>query len=114
MAQFEAGLKIIRSAPLLAGLAETEMAIDRNCSRAHSALDEALRIQPADPFARWLSGACFEKEGALTDAEAAYRQAIAVTEFPDPKLLVAWGRALEKSGRLDESQEAYRRAALLR
>ena len=77
-------------------------------------LDEALRIQPADPFARWLSGACFEREGALTDAEAAYRQAIAVTEFPDPKLLVAWGRALEKSGRLDESQEAYRRAALLR
>ncbi len=114
MAQFEAGLKIIRNAPLLAGLAETEMDIDGNCSRAHSALDEALRIQPGDPFARWLSGACFEREGALTDAEAAYRQAIAVTEFPDPKLLVAWGRALEKSGRLDESQEAYRRAALLR
>ena len=114
MAQFEAGLKIIRNAPLLAGLAETEMDIDRNCSRARSALDEALRIQPGDPFARWLSGACFEREGALTDAEAAYRQAIAVTEFPDPKLLVAWGRTLEKSGRFDESQEAYRRAALLR
>ncbi len=114
MAQFEAGLKIIRNAPLLAGLAETEMAMDRNCSRAHSALDEALQIQPGDPFARWLSGVCFEKEGALTDAEAAYHQAIAVTEFPDPKLLVAWGRTLEKSGRLAESQEAYRRAALLR
>jgi hypothetical protein len=114
MKQFQAGLQILRQAPLLAGLAETEMQLDGNCSRARADLDEALRIQPGDPFVHWLLGACFEHEGSMNEAEAAYRQAIASTEFPDPKLLVAWGRTLQKTGRLDESQEAYRRAALLR
>jgi protein O-mannosyl-transferase len=114
MEQFQAGLRIMRQAPLLAGLAESEMELDRDCSRARPALEEALQMQPGDPFARWLLGACFEREGFVTEAEAEYRQAIAVTEFPDPKLLVAWGRALQKTGRLDESQEAYRRAALLK
>jgi hypothetical protein len=114
MQQFQAGLQIIRQAPLLVGLAETEMQLDGNCSRARADLDEAHRIQPADPFVHWLVGACFEHEGSLNEAEAAYRQAIAGTEFPDPKLLVAWGRTLQKTGRPEESQEAYRRAALLR
>jgi hypothetical protein len=112
--QFQAGLQIIRQAPLLAGLAQTEMQLDGDCSRAHLALQEALQIQPGDPFARWLLGACFEREGSATEAEAEYGQAIANTDFPDPKLLVAWGRVLQKTGRLQESQEAYRRAALLK
>jgi hypothetical protein len=114
MKQFQAGLQIVRQAPILAGLAETEMQLDGNCSRAREDLNEALRIQPGDPFVHWLIGACFEQEGSLDEAEAAYRQAIARTEFPDPKLLVAWGRTLQKTGRQEESQEAYRRAALLR
>jgi hypothetical protein len=112
--QFQAGLQIIRQAPLLAGLAQTEMQLDQNCSRARPALEEALRIQPGDPFARWLLGGCFEGEGSVAEAEAAYRQAVANTEFPDPKLLAAWGRMLDKAGRPEESQEAYRRAALLK
>ena len=38
-----------------------------------------------------------------------FGQAIATTEFPDPKLLAEWGRKLQKTGRLEESQEAHRR-----
>jgi protein O-mannosyl-transferase len=114
MEQFQAGLKIQRKAPLLAGLAQTEMQLDQDCSRARPALDEALRIQPFDPFALWLLGACFESQGSTAEAEEAYRQALARVEFPDPELLTAWGRVLQKTGRLEESQEAYRRAALLK
>jgi tetratricopeptide (TPR) repeat protein len=114
MQQFQAGLQIIRQAPFLAGLAQAEMQLDGDCSRARVHLQEAVRIQPADPFARWLLGACSESEGSLEEAEAAYRQAIASSEFPDPKLLEAWGRTLQKTGRPEESQEAYRRAALLK
>jgi protein O-mannosyl-transferase len=112
--QFDEGLKIKRNAPLLVGLSEALMQIDRGCIRARSVLQEALRVQPADPFARWLLGGCFEKEGMMQEAEAQYRQAVRNTEFPDPKLLADWGRALENTGRPSEAQEAYRRSAMLK
>jgi tetratricopeptide (TPR) repeat protein len=112
--QFEAGLRVKRTAPLLVGLGQTLMQIDHECHRARPLLHEALAIQPADPFARWLLGGCFEKDGLLMEAEAAYRQAISDTEFPAPQLLDDWGRALERTGRPAEAQEAYRRAAQLR
>jgi len=72
-----------------------------------------LRIQPAEIFARWLLADCFQREGKLAKAEEAFRRAVADAEFPDPKLLRAWGRSLEKLGRSDEARDAYRRAALL-
>jgi protein O-mannosyl-transferase len=112
--QFQAGLRVVRNAPLLVGLAEAEMQIDRGCPRARPALDEALGIQPHDSFARWLSASCLERDGALETAETAYRQAVNDTAFPDPKLLSDWARVLEKTGRLEEAVEAKRRAALLR
>ena len=112
--QFEAGLKVRRNAPLMVGLGEAFIQIDRGCSRASPVLEEALRIQPADPFARWLLGGCFESAGQVQEAEAAYRQAIRDTQFPDPKLLADWGRSLEKTGRPLEAQEAFRRAALMK
>src|SRR6185436_13191635 len=91
-AQFEAGLKIKRNAPLLVGLGETLMQIDRSCARARPVLQEAQSISPTDPFAGWLLGGCLENEGLIHEAEAAYGQAVRNTDFPDPKLLAAWGR----------------------
>jgi tetratricopeptide (TPR) repeat protein len=111
--QFEAGLKIRRDAPSLVGLGDALMQIDRNCGRARQVLEEAMKIQPADPFAPWLLGGCLEQQGLVKEAEASYRKAIDNTRFPDPKLLADWGRALERTGRPSEAQEAYRRAALL-
>jgi tetratricopeptide (TPR) repeat protein len=111
--QFQAGLHVIRSAPLLVGLAEAEMQIDRGCVRARPSLEEALQIQPHDSFARWLSAGCYEGEGNLVSAESAYRQAVADTQFPDPKLLSAWARVLKQTGHSDEAEEADRRAASL-
>ena len=111
--QFEAGLAIKRNAPLLVGLGQALMQMDRGCGRAGPVLEEALTIQPSDPFARWLIGRCLETEDRLQEAEASYRKAIDNTQFPHPKMLADWGRTLEKTGRHDEAQEAYRRAALL-
>jgi hypothetical protein len=112
--QFQAGLQVIRNAPLLVGLAEAEIQIDRGCVRARPSLDEALQMQPYDAFARWLSAGCYEMEGDLQSAESAYRRAVSDTAFPDPKLLSAWARVLKQTGRIDEAKEADRRAALLR
>jgi protein O-mannosyl-transferase len=112
--QFEAGLAINRSAPLLVGLAEALMAIDQNCSRARPVLEEASVAGPTDPFVPWLVAACFEREGALVQAEASYRQAVETARFPDPKLLADWGSVLERTGRAAEAREAYRRSAVLR
>lgn len=112
--QFDAGLQIKRNAPLLISLGEGLMQIDRNCTRARPVLNEALGIQPSDHLARWLLASCFEKEGALQQAEATYRQAVSDAQFPDPKLLSDWARVLEKTGRPAEAEEANRRAALLK
>jgi tetratricopeptide (TPR) repeat protein len=111
--QFEAGLRIKRTPWLLVGLAGVHITFDGNCAKAHPLLEEALRIQPADNYARWLSADCFEREGELAKAEEAFRRAVADTDFPDPKLLLAWGSSLEKLGRSDEARDVYRRAALL-
>jgi tetratricopeptide (TPR) repeat protein len=111
--QFEAGIRVMRTPPLLVGLAAADMTLDGSCANARPLLDEALRIQPADNFARWLSADCFEREGNLAKAEEAFRRAVADTEFPDPKLLFDWGSSLEKLGRSDEARDVYRRAALL-
>jgi hypothetical protein len=111
--QFEAGLKIKRNAPLLVGLGGALIQIDRGCQRARPVLQEALAIQPSDPFAPWLIAGCLENQGLVQEAETLYRQAVRNTPFPDPKLLSAWGRSLEKAGRPLEAQEAFRKAALL-
>ena len=113
-AQFEAGLQVNRSTPLLVGLSQSLMQIDQGCRRARSVLDEAVSLGPTDPFARWLLAGCLEREGAIQQAEASYRKAVDYARFPDPKLLVDWGRILERTGRSAEAQEAYRRAALLK
>jgi len=112
-AQFEAGLRVMRTPPLMVGLAAAHMTLDGGCANARPLLDEALRIQPADNFARWLSADCFQREGDLAKAEETFRRAVADTEFPDPKLLFDWGSSLEKLGRSDEARDVYRRAALL-
>jgi hypothetical protein len=111
---FEAGLRISRGAPLLVGLSQALLQIDRGCSRARPTLQEALTVDPGDPFAPWLMATCLENEGSLEQAEAMYRQAVHNTSFPEPRLLADWGRTLEKTGRREEAQEAYRRAALVR
>ncbi len=112
--QFEAGLNIKRNAPLLVGYSEALMLIDRNCIQARPVLQEAVAVSPSDPFARWLIGACFEKEGLIKEAEESYRLAVNNTQFPDPKLLADWARLLERTGKPVEAREAYNRAALLR
>ena len=110
-AQFEAGLRVLRNPQLLVSLAAARITLDNNCAQAHPLLDEALRIQPADPFGRWLSADCFQRAGDLTKAEATFRRAIADTRFPDPRLLFDWGLSLERLGRSSEALDAYRRAA---
>jgi tetratricopeptide (TPR) repeat protein len=112
-AQFEAGLRIMRTPPLLVGLAAARMTLDGGCTQARPLLDEALRIRPADHFGRWLSADCFQSEGDLTKAEETFRRAITDAQFPDPRLLFDWGLSLERLGRMDEALEAYRRAARL-
>ena len=111
--QFEAGIRIMRTPWMLVGLAGVDMTLDGSCANARPLLDEALRIQPAEIFARWLLADCFQREGKLAKAEEAFRRAVADAEFPDPKLLRSWGSSLEKLGRSDEARDAYRRAALL-
>ena len=110
---FEAGLRVTRSAPLLVGLSEALLQIDRSCGLARPVLNEALSIEPADPFAPWLLAECYENDGSLLEAEASYRQAVNNSRFPEPRLLIGWGRVLEKTGKPEEAREAYRRAALL-
>jgi len=110
---FEAGLRVTRSAPLLVGLSEALLQIDRSCGLARPVLNEALSIEPADPFAPWLMAECYENDGSLVEAEASYRQAVNNSRFPEPRLLIGWGRVLEKTGKPEEAREAYRRAALL-
>src|SRR5205085_9990867 len=44
--QFEAGLRIMRTPPLLVGLAAARITLDTNCVNARPLLDEALRLQP--------------------------------------------------------------------
>jgi len=112
--QFEAGLKIRRNAPLLVGLGGALLQMDGRCTRARPMLQEALAIDPRDPFAPWLLGGCLEKEGQIHEAESAYREAVHNTPFPDPALLDAWGRTLESTGRVIEAQEAFRRSQLLK
>jgi len=112
-AQFEAGLRIVRNPQLLVSLAAARMTLDSNCAQALPLLDEALRIQPADHFGRWLTADCFQREGDLTKAEETFRRAIADTEFPDPRLLFDWGLSLERLGRSSEALDAYRWAASL-
>jgi tetratricopeptide (TPR) repeat protein len=112
-AQFEAGLQVRRDAPLLVGMAETLMQLERGCVRVRPVLSEALTIQPYDPFAQWLLAKCFEREGDIAGAERTYRAAIGNSQFPDPKLLLDWGLALERVGKPAEALDAYRRAAIL-
>ena len=112
-AQFEAGLRIVRNPQLLVSLAAARMTLDGNCEHARPLLAEALRIQPAEHFARWLSADCFQREGDLTKAEETFRRAIADAQFPDPRLLFDWGLSLERLGRSSEALDAYRRAASL-
>ena len=86
--QFETGLQIRRDAPLLVGMAETLMQLDRGCANARPILNEALTIQPYDSFAQWLLAGCFNQEGDVPTAERIYRSAIGNSSFPDPKLLM--------------------------
>jgi protein O-mannosyl-transferase len=111
--QFEAGLGISRNPPLLVGLAAARMTLDGDCAQARPLLDEALRIQPADHFGRWLYADCFQREGNWAKAEETFRRAVADAGFPDPRLLYDWGLSLERLGRRSEALEAYRRAAYL-
>lgn len=112
-AQFEAGLQIRRDAPLLVGMAETLMQLERGCATSRPVLAEALALQPYDPFAQWLLGKCFEREGRTGKAEQSYGAAVRNTAFPDPRLLFDWGVALEQLGKPSAALEAYRRAVLL-
>ena len=70
-------------------------------------------MESADPFGRWLSADCFQREGDQKKAEETFRRAIADTQFPDPRLLFDWGLSLERLGRSSEALDAYRRAAVL-
>ena len=111
--QFEAGLQIRRDAPQLVGMAGALMQLERGCAASRAMLSEALTIQPHDPFAQWLLGKCFERDGDIARAEQTYRTAIRTTAFPDPRLLFDWGVALERLGKPSEALDAYRRAVLL-
>jgi Tfp pilus assembly protein PilF len=112
-AQFEAGLKIQRTTPLLVGLAGQVIGAERHCVNARPLIDEALAIAPKDYFARWLLAECYDFEGRVADAERTYRRAVADTPFPDSRLLFDWGRSLERVGNHAEAADAYRRAALV-
>jgi protein O-mannosyl-transferase len=112
-AQFEAGLRILRTTPLLLGMAGQVIRAEGSCRNAHPLIDEALNLQPKDYFARWLLAECYEREGQLVRAEQTYRKAIEDAPFPDPQLLLDWGVTLERIGHRSDALEAYRRAALI-
>ena len=110
--QFEEGLRILpNSAPLLAGLATTIMRIDHNCDRVRPMLGLALVEDASQWQSLWVLGDCFVEEGQTSLAEAAYRRAVRITDFPDPLLLYSWGRSLEDLGDRSTAITAYERAA---
>jgi len=110
--QFEEGLRILpNSAPLLAGLAATIMRIDHNCDRVRPMLGLALVEDASQWQSLWVLGDCFVEEGQTSLAEAAYRRAVRITDFPDPLLLYSWGRSLEDLGDRSTAITAYERAA---
>jgi hypothetical protein len=112
-AEFEAGLKIQRTTPLLVGLAGQVIGTERSCVNARPLIDEALAMAPKDYFARWLLAECYDYEGRVSEAEQTYRRAVADTPFPDSRLLFDWGMSLERIGKHTEAADAYRRAALV-
>jgi hypothetical protein len=108
--QFEEGLRILpNSAPLMAGLAGTIMRIDHNCDRVRPLLVQALAENEWQSL--WVLGDCFVEEGNKGLAEAAYRRAVRITDFPDPLLLYSWGRSLEDLGDRSSAIAVYERAA---
>jgi tetratricopeptide (TPR) repeat protein len=111
--QFEAGLRINRAPELLAGLAASHLALEGNCAQARPLLDEALRIEPAYYFGRWLMAHCLQDEGNVTKAEEEFRRAVADATFPDPRLFIDWGNSLERLGQASKALEAYSRGASL-
>jgi tetratricopeptide (TPR) repeat protein len=112
-AQFEAGMQIARTTPLLVSLAGTLIQIEQSCRNAYPLLDEALGVQPKDYFARWLVAECYESEGKVEMAERIYRKAVEDAAFPDPRLLLDWAHSLESLDRTAEALDVYRRAALV-
>jgi tetratricopeptide (TPR) repeat protein len=112
-AEFEAGLKIQRTTPLLVGLAGQVIGTERSCVNARALIDEALSIAPKDYFARWLLAECYDFEGRIEEAEKTYRRAVADTPFPDSRLLFDWGVSLERIGNNAGAADAFRRAALV-
>jgi protein O-mannosyl-transferase len=111
--QFEAGLKIQRTASLLVGLAGQVIASEHSCRNARPLIDEALTAEPKNYFARWLLGECYDFEGQTIQAEQTYRRAVQDTPFPDSQLLFDWGLSLERIGQQAEADGVYRRAALI-
>ncbi len=112
-AQFEAGLRVARNTELLVGMAGVLIPTERSCVNAYRLLDEALAMNPRNHFARWTVAECLENDGQVAKAEEAYRRAVHDAQFPDPRLLYDWGRALEKSGRPAEALQAYQRGAAI-
>jgi tetratricopeptide (TPR) repeat protein len=110
--QFLEGLRFARNAPLLVGLASTELSIEQNCRNARPLLEEAARLE-RDPYANWMLAQCFDNEGDLTKAEKAYREAVSDSQFPEPRLLIQWGQFLERTGRPAEASAAYHTAAVM-
>ena len=111
--QFEAGLRISRSAQLLVGMAGVLIPAERSCVNAYPLLNEALAMNPRDYYARWTVAECLENEGQAAKAEETYRRAVKEANFPDPRLLYDWGRSLEKTGRPAEALAAYQRGAAI-
>jgi len=110
--QFEEGLRILPdSAPLLSGLGLAVMRIDHNCDRVRPLLGQALAEDASQWQSLWVLGDCFAQEGQKGLAEAAYRRAVRITDFPDAQLLYSWGRSLEDLGDRPSALAAYERAA---
>jgi tetratricopeptide (TPR) repeat protein len=110
--QFEEGLRIGRSEPLLMGLAGLLIQQENSCSTARPLLEEAVRGQ-GSYHARWILGECHEREGNMKDAEEEYRRAVIEAPIPDAKLLFSWAFVLEQTGRTAEALDVYQKAALL-
>jgi protein O-mannosyl-transferase len=111
--QLQAALRIVPNNPsVISTLALTKMT-RTSCTDAWPLLDRALEINPNHGDTLRRVADCYLREGRISEAETAYRQAVDHIPFPDSLFFLTWGLSLEDTGRKSAAITAYEHAALI-
>ena len=109
--QVEAGLRIFPDNPALISTLALTKVTRTSCAEARPLLNRALEIDPNHGDTLRRVADCLFREGQMREAETAYRRALEHIPFPDPLLLIMWGKSLEDTGQKSSAIAAYQRAS---